>query len=114
MARILFLLLIVISLLFTGCSVEMPPTQAEPAENNETNARAALLADIDFTIIPDFVYYVLLEEKMTGSTVFVRRYACYDGFADTTSEKRSVSGCPKRFPMLLKPAATCRKMSLKS
>ena len=74
MARILFLLLIVISLLFTGCSVKMPPTQAESAENNETNARAALLADIDFTIIPDFVYYVLLEEKMTGSTVFVRRY----------------------------------------
>lgn len=87
MARILFLLLIVISLLFTGCSVKMPPTQAESAENNETNARAALLADIDFTIIPDFVYYVLLEEKMTGSTVFVRRYVCYDGFADTASEK---------------------------
>src|SRR5690554_4336348 len=93
MTRI-FILICVIMFVMIGCSAQSQDMlTAEEIENGDQ----VRLVDIDFVTVPNFTYYVLLEEKLDKNYLhLIRRYVKYDGITDTESETVQVTALPQK------------------
>ncbi|NLZ39114.1 MAG: hypothetical protein GX893_05840 [Firmicutes bacterium] len=96
MKKILLECLLLIFLL-SGCSTADNVNISSIQPEAETDERIAALADVDFVIVPDFSYHVLLEEKMSSeNTHLIRRYVKYDGHNNKVSEVVQDIPLPRR------------------
>ncbi|MCR3921563.1 MAG: hypothetical protein NUK65_03475 [Firmicutes bacterium] len=108
MTKFLILVLALI-LLLPGCGTQVNLDTA-PVEELDTSARIVNLADVEFVMVPDFNYYILLEEKMSAdSTIFIRRYVKYDGFKNTVTEVVQDTQVPVREQSVEEAKAWIRK-----
>ncbi|MGI6659179.1 MAG: hypothetical protein ACOX4N_07220 [Dethiobacteraceae bacterium] len=93
--RIRTILLFLLILLLPGCGAVRGFEST--ADKYESSDQIISLADVDFTIVPDFTYHILLEEKMSAErTKFIRRYVRYDGINDTIAEAQQEAVLPER------------------
>lgn len=93
--RSVLLLLLIIALSGCGSEATLEPT----AENYEVSEKIVSLADVDFATVPDFTYYILVEEKVSpNQTKFIRRYVKYDGIKNTETEVMQEVALPERKP----------------
>lgn len=99
MAKILTIILIILFLV-VGCnSLLAPDTADEGKEISDTKMTDDLtrLADVDFVTVPDFIYYVLHEEKLDSNfTHFIRRYVKYDGYTEKVEETLQLIPLPQK------------------
>ncbi|NLZ93837.1 MAG: hypothetical protein GX922_07485 [Firmicutes bacterium] len=86
MKRILLECLLLMFLL-SGCGAPDDINISSIESEGDNAKRIVALADVDFAIVPDFSYHVLLEEKMNSeNTQLIRQYVKYDGFNNTITE----------------------------
>jgi hypothetical protein len=75
--------------LLSGCGASPDDfrLQGFDMESVEENEFTVQLADVDFALVPQANYYILMEEGLRGSQdVFFRRYVRYDGIRMTVGE----------------------------
>ena len=93
-------LLLILGFMLTGCATTSPNLQEFETLDiaSDTDGQIISLADVDFQIVPEEEYYILMEEKLdeTG-TKLLRRFVKYDGIENSISETMSEVPLPHTF-----------------
>jgi hypothetical protein len=94
--------LLLVGLFVAGCGAS--PEDFSPSEFDfdfgtmDNEDYVVHLADVDFVIVPEENYYILMEEGMTGENrVFYRRYIKYDGIENVVTETVNEFDLPRTF-----------------
>src|SRR5690554_1278845 len=99
MTKFLMVILVII-LVVVGCNSRLSPDVTNEEMNikgSDLTADSTRLADVDFVTVPDFIYYVLHEEKLDSNfTHFIRRYVKYDGYTEKVEETLQLIPLPQK------------------
>lgn len=102
MKKILLVILVIIFVV-VGCNSLLAPDAAnnnnDKREINKQDVTEDLtrLADVDFVIVPEYVYHVLHEEKLDNNYAhLIRRYVKYDGNQNKAEETLQLIPLPQK------------------
>lgn len=89
---------LLIAVLLTGCAAPPVGVMDAEAEFYADEKIIVSLADVEFTLVPEVNYYLLMDEELDNERrVFSRRYVKYDGFQNAISEIVRETDLPRTF-----------------
>jgi hypothetical protein len=89
---------LLIAVLLTGCAAPPVGVMEAEAEFYTDEKIIVSLADVEFTLVPEVNYYLLMDEDLDNERrVLSRRYVKYDGFQHTISEIVRETDLPRTF-----------------